>query len=257
VCSTGSICLYAAYCDQLSTTDLVEHYARTHSVDLAEARDRITAHAPVLAEDQPGRVRVRLVAEDFPPAVTTTILFLREIGSGAPEASQFDIGCTKLTAYRLPDGSHVISAQPIIPIPETEAYQVRRRRRQADDEFSRQVRTRVANAVPTLQRARAIAPASTLHVNLDWFSTRERDAVEELLAQEPAWAEIEWTGEENTRRAVQPHTTEEPVSLDAAYQLMRSAAGLSPAPDATSAWLVGDTGLTVRALADQVLAEET
>lgn len=57
--------LYAAYCDQLSTTDLVEQYAKTHSVDLAEARTAITTHAEALGEDQPGRVRVRLVAEDF------------------------------------------------------------------------------------------------------------------------------------------------------------------------------------------------
>lgn len=246
--------LYAAYCDQLSTSDLVDHYARTHGLDAAEAEEAVIGHAPALADEQPGRVRVRLIAEDFPPAVTSVVLFLREIGGGGPEATQLDIGCIKLTAYQLPDGSHVISAQPIIPIPETEAYQVQRRRRQAVDESSRHERTRVANAVPTLQREHAIAAGTKLRVNLALFSAREREAIEELIATELAWAELTWTGEESAQRAVLQASEEEPVSLAAAYQSLRSAARLPGAPGATRAWLVGDTGKTVRELADEILA---
>lgn len=250
--SESQALLYAAYCDQLSASDLVEQYTRTHGVSGEEARDAITAHAASLVDDQPGRVRVRLVAEDFPPSVTTTVLFLREIGAGA-----FDIGCTKLTAYRLPEGTHIVSAQPIIPIPETEGYQVRRRRRQADDESSRQSRTRVANAVPTLQRAGTITAGTALRVNLAWFSDREREAIENLFAREPRWREIVWTGEGNTWTAVRcPVLGDEPISLDAAYQALRAEAGLRGAPDATHAWTVGDTGKTVRDLADDVLAAQ-
>jgi len=51
--------LYAAYCDQLSTDDLVEQYSRTHTVEVAAAREALTGHAPAPAEEQPGRVRVR------------------------------------------------------------------------------------------------------------------------------------------------------------------------------------------------------
>ncbi|MGI8674977.1 MAG: hypothetical protein ACR2KD_06740 [Thermoleophilaceae bacterium] len=254
--SESQALLYAAYCDQLSTSDLVEQYARTHSVDSQEAREAINGHAPLLADDQPGRVRVRLVAEDFPPSVTATVLFLRDIGSGGPETSQLDIGCVKLTAYELSDDSHLISAQPIIPVPETEAYQVSRRRREADDESSRARRTRVANAVPTLQRSRAIEAGTKLRPKLDWFSDREREAVERLLQRDPSWAELEWTGESNARRAVLSGLVDEPASLDAAYQWLRQEAGLNPAPDATSAWTVGDTGKSVRELADDVLARE-
>lgn len=252
--SESQALLYAAYCDQLSTSDLVDQYAHTHSVDPEEAREAITNHAPLLAEDQPGRVRVRLVAEDFPPAVTSVILFLREIGIGGPEAAQLDIGCVKLTAYKLPQGQHVVSAQPLIPIPETEDYQVRRRRRQADDDSSREQRTRVANAVPTLQRASALPAGTSLRLNFDWFSDNERQAIEGLLNDEPDWCDIEWTGEANARRAVTTFAAEEPMSLDAAYQLLRQAAGLKPAPDATSAWVVPESGKTVRELADEILA---
>ncbi len=236
--------LYAAYCDQLSTDDLVEQYSRTHTVELPEARETLTNHAPALADEQPGRVRVRIVAEDFPPAVTAAVLFLREIGVGGPETSQLDIGCIKLTAYELPGGSHVISAQPIIPIPETEAFQVRRRQRQVVDDSSRQERTRVANAVPALQRAHAIAPGMILHVNLDWFSSQDREPIKALIERDPTWAEVTWTDEDSALRAVRQRDDEEPVSLAAAYQALREAAGLSDAPGATSAWLVGDMGLT-------------
>lgn len=254
--SESQALLYAAYCDQLSTTDLVDQYAHTHDVDAALAREAITTHAPLLSEDQPGRVRVRLVAEDFPPSVTSVVLFLREIGSGGPETARLDIGCVKLTAYRLPQGQHVVSAQPLIPIPETEDYQVRRRRRQADDDSSREQRTRVANAVPTVQRANALPAGTRLRLNFDWFSDNERQIIEGLLNDEPEWCDIEWTGETNARRAVITFAAEEPISLDAAYQLMRQAAGLKPAPDATSAWLVPESGKTVRELADEILAGE-
>lgn len=253
--SESQALLYAAYCDQLSTRDLAEQYARTHGVEEAGAREAITAHAPLLAEEQPGRVRVRLVAEDFPAAVTSVVLFLREIGNGGPEAAQLDIGCVKVTAYELPGGQHVVSAQPLIPIPETEDYQVRRRRRQADDDSSREQRTRVANAVPTLQHADALPEGAKLEINLSWFGDKEREAIESLLEEEPDWRVLEWTGETNARRAVTTFASDEPVSLDAAYQWMREAAGLRPAPGATSAWVVAGLNKTVRELADDVLAD--
>lgn len=242
--------VYAAYCDQLTTSDVVEQYARFHGVSVDEARERVVGHAPILAEEQPGKVRVRLVAEDFPSSVTSTVLFLRELGSGGPEAAKLDIGCTKLTAYALPDGTHVVSAQPLIPIPETEEYLVRRRKRDADDESSREARTRAVNATILLLREGAIEPGTKLRVNLDWFSAKDRVALRELLDSEPAWGEIVWTGEENQARAVQAAWSDEPVSLNAHHQEMRSRAGLGGQPGATSAWLVGDTGLSVRELAD-------
>lgn len=248
--------VYAAYCDELTTSDVAEQFARFHGVTADEARERIVGHAAVLATDQPGKVRVRLVAEDFPPSVTATVLFLRELGSGGPESAKLDIGCTKLTAYALPDGSHIVSAQPLIPIPETEDYLVRRRKRAADDESSREARTRAANATLTLLRARAIEPGTKLTVNLDWFSANDQVALRELLAAEPEWGQITWTGEENQARAVQVSWSDEPASVNGHHHEMRTRAGLGGQAGATSAWIVGDTGLSVRELADQLAEAE-
>lgn len=86
--------VYAAYCDQLTTDDIVDQYARFHQLDQSEAAARILEHAPILEDAQPGKVRVRIVAEDVPSSVTSTVLFLRELGSGGPEMSKLDIGCT-------------------------------------------------------------------------------------------------------------------------------------------------------------------
>jgi len=246
--------VYAAYCDQLATSDVVEQFARFHNTSIDEARERVVGHAPVLETDQPGKVRIRLVAEDFAPSVTATVLFLRELGSGGPASAKLDIGCIKLTAYSLPDGSHIVSAQPLIPIPETEEYLVRRRKRAADDESSREARTRAANATITLLRSGTVEPGTRLTVNLDWFGAKDQVALRALVASEPEWAEITWTGEENQGRAVQAAWSDEPVSINGHHHEMRARAGLGGQAGATGAWIVGDTGLSVRELADELVA---
>lgn len=247
--------VYAAACDQLTTDDLVQLHARKYELSYEESRARITAHAPVLADDQPGRVRVRLVAEDFSPSVTSTVLFLRDIGAGGPETAQLDVGCIKLTAYALPHGAHVLTAQPLIPVPETEAYQVRRRKRQASDDSSREARTRVANAIPTLQRAEALPPDTELSLKLEWFGERDRKAFQQLLSEEPAWGRVVWTGEKNSQRAVIACWSEEPVSLDAHHQKMRERAGLGVQGGATSRWVGTDKDTSLRDLADALVSK--
>lgn len=248
--------VYAPYCDQLTTNDVVIEYARFHEMEQEVARERIVDHAPLLADEQPGKVRIRLVAEDFPSSVTSTILFLRELGTGGSESAKLDIGCTKLTAYALPDGSHVMSAQPVIPIPETEEYLVRKRKRAAVDESAREARTRAVNATIALLRAATIEPGTKLTVDLNWFSAKDQAALTALLEQEPAWREIEWTGQENQARAVQVHWSDEPVSVNAHHHEMRCRARLGGQPGATHAWIVGDTGKSVRQLADELEAED-
>ena len=139
----------------------------------------------------------------------------------------------------------------MIPIPETEDYLVRRRARAAVDESSREARTRAVNATILLLRAGAIDPGTKLTVNLDWFSSRDQGPLRELLEKEPDLGEITWTGEENQARAVQVSWSDDPVSLSTHHHEMRSRAGLGGQPGATHAWIVGDTGKSVRELADE------
>lgn len=246
--------VYAAFCDQLTVDDIVQQYAVTHAVEHDEARAAVVGHAPGLETLPPGRVRVRILAEEFPPQVTSTVLFLRELGVGGRVGSQLDIGCTKLTAYELPDGSHLLAAQPVIPLPETEAYQVRRRRRAVADDDVQERSKRVPNAVVVLQREKSIAPETPLRLNRQWFSSRDRPQIDAFLDAHPEWGTVLWNAEVVVTRAVQVNWSDEPQSLDAHFQAVLEAAGIRGKPGATTAWVVGDTGRTVRELADDFLA---
>jgi hypothetical protein len=62
---------YAAYSAQLTLDDLAEEFARYHDSELEEARARLVDHAPSLEERGPGRIRIRLIAGEFGPAVTS------------------------------------------------------------------------------------------------------------------------------------------------------------------------------------------
>jgi hypothetical protein len=124
---------YAAYCSQLTLDDLAEEYARFHGVDLEEARAQLVDHAPSLEEHGPGRVRIRVVAGEFGPAVTSVVLWLRDYA--------LDIGCVEVKARRADTGHVIVSSRQIIPLPEAEDYLVRRRRKEQQEEQVRQEAT--------------------------------------------------------------------------------------------------------------------
>jgi hypothetical protein len=121
---------YAAYCSQLVLDDVAEEYARFHEVEVDEARARLVDHAPSLEEHGLGRVRIRVVAGDFGPAVTSVVLWLRDY--------DLDIGCVEIKARRADTGHIVISSRQVIPLPQAEDYLVRRRRKEQQEEQVRQ-----------------------------------------------------------------------------------------------------------------------
>src|SRR5215212_9682201 len=86
---------YAAYCSQLTVEDVVDAYARHHDLDKESARAEVFDHAPSLRSSELRPVRVRLIAETFGPSVTTTVLWLRDVG--------LDIGCVEVSPRSLPD----------------------------------------------------------------------------------------------------------------------------------------------------------
>jgi hypothetical protein len=116
---------YAAYCSKLTTQDLSEEYARYHEVDIDDGYARLVDHAPSLEDSEPGPVRIRLVAGEFGPAVTSVVLWLRE--------HDIDIGCIEVVAHEIEDGKVVVSTQQLIPLPDAEDYLVRRRRREQQE----------------------------------------------------------------------------------------------------------------------------
>lgn len=180
---------YAAYCSQLTVEDVVEAYGAHRKIGIEEARADVLEHAPSLAEDGLGPVRVRLVAEGFRPSVTTMVMWMhQELG--------LDIGCVRVTARLLPDGSAIVSSRLILPPPAAEDYLVGVRRREGEQEerIRRERTVRRPNAVPRLLEAGMLPPGAKLVLKLDTFTQKERDRVGKLLESDPPAGEAEWTG---------------------------------------------------------------
>lgn len=159
---------YAAYCSQLVLEDVVEEYARFHDVDVDEARVRLVDHAPSVEEHGPARVRIRLVAGEFGPAVTSVVLWLRDY--------DVDIGCVEIKARKADTGHITISASQIIPLPQAEDYLVRRRRKEQEEEHVRQETVEY-----TWEMYAEHYPASRLEVARELFARLEQYGVEHEL----------------------------------------------------------------------------
>jgi hypothetical protein len=178
---------YAAYCSQLTVEDLVEAFARFHDVGVEEARASLLEHAPALGEGDVGGVRIRLVAEDFGPAVTSVVLWLRE--------HDIDIGCVEVTARQNTPASAVLSARQIIPLPAAEDYLVRRRRKEQEEEERKTRERRKETSAAILVRTKLVERGAVLKLKVDQFSKSLRPNVEALIADEPDTALAEWTGD--------------------------------------------------------------
>ena len=175
---------YAAFCSQLTVSEVVEEYSRTHTVDREQALSDICDHAPALLDRELGPVRIRLVAESFRPSVTHVVMWLRE--------HDIDIGCVQMTTRRHPDGSALITARRLLPPPAAEDYLVRRRQREAE-ESEREATTRSRNSVTILLEAAALEPGTPLRLKLSRLGDAE-EAVRAAIEEDPRFGEAEWTG---------------------------------------------------------------
>lgn len=121
---------YAAYCSTLSLDDIAEMYASFHGVRqrreigrdeaLAAIRDFVSAPDFDELDDKP---RIILAAEQFPPEMTATMLWLRSF--------DLDISAVRLRPYRIGD-KVLVESSVLIPLPEAEEYLIRRERKDAE-----------------------------------------------------------------------------------------------------------------------------
>jgi hypothetical protein len=152
---------------------------------LDEARAKVLDHAPALEVNELKRIRIRLVAERFGPAVTHVVMWLRDYG--------LDIGCVQVRARSTGDGNAVISARQLLPPPAAEEYLVRRRHREAEEE-SREATTRRRNSVTILLEAAALSRGQPLKLRTSRFSDAMREKAEAAIRDDPRIGEVEWTG---------------------------------------------------------------
>lgn len=126
---------YAAMAANMTLDQIVEahaQYLRRRDID-EDAAERVRAHLvdeggveePQVATERP---RILLVSEDFSRELTTSVLWLNEIG--------LDIRCVRLRIYRNGE-ERLIDVDQVIPLPEAQEYLVRVRERAAESEERR------------------------------------------------------------------------------------------------------------------------
>lgn len=130
---------YASFCSTLTGEDVQQLYREFHNrregtdlspedvgerfIDFVDADERIPVADSGLADlELDDRPRIMLAAGDFGTEITSPVLWLRqEYG--------LDISCIRLSAYER-DGEYLVQGQRVIPVPETEEYMTKRRKKE-------------------------------------------------------------------------------------------------------------------------------
>lgn len=150
---------YAAYVAACQFGDVVAMYAAYHSVDDVTASETLlellggSEQDPPVIDDTP---RIVLVAGDFRPEVTTTVLWLVD------NFENMDIRCVRLQPFQV--GERIlVSSEVIIPLPEAEQYRlsVQRKRREIVD--TQAAKAKAGRLIPRLLDAGALAIGDTLY----------------------------------------------------------------------------------------------
>lgn len=143
----------------------------------------LEAHAPLLDDSTLRQPRVVLLAADFSKVVTSTVVFLREIG--------LDMRLVRFQAYRT-EAELIITVSRHYPVPEVEEFTlmpelVEQREERAD----RQRRQRETSAVRRLIAASAVLPGTRFRLRPGWGPGEEaRAAVEQWAASDPRRAQV-------------------------------------------------------------------
>ena len=126
---------YAAMISQLTWKDTVEIFGRYLEAEYPdETRNAEKELVKFLEWDEPkeddfgAETHILLVSADFSDELTTSVLWLNDMG--------LNITCVQISPYQF-EGKVLINVQQIIPIPETEDYQVRVRRKGEEKKTAR------------------------------------------------------------------------------------------------------------------------
>jgi hypothetical protein len=114
---------YAAMVSRFNLDVLAEVYAASSAspseLTPQEALTTLQDWAPGLSDESVGSPRIILLATAFSPPVTNLAMFLYENG--------IDIRLSRVQPYETPDGGHIVTVSPILPIPNAEDFMVKPR----------------------------------------------------------------------------------------------------------------------------------
>ena len=193
----GPAIKYAAMASRILPETLADHYARFQSrrqmpVTPDEALADLQAHAPDLSQESLRRPRIVLLARDFSPVVTASVVWLSEMG--------LDISLVQISAFRsyvygqLGSGNvPMISVSQLYPLREVEEFTISPERQLAKEMAESKRRVQDASTVRRLVTAETVADGTifTLSPRSD-LSFDMRSQLEEWLHADPARRTAHW-----------------------------------------------------------------
>jgi Domain of unknown function (DUF4268) len=188
---------YAAMASRTLPETLADQYARFQSrrqvpMTADEALADLQAHAPDLSQESLRRPRIVLLARDFSPVVTASVVWLNEMG--------LDISLVQISAFRsyvyghLGSGSvPMISVSQIYPLREVEEFTISPERQLAKQITESRRRVQDASNVRRLVTAETVADGTifTFTPRSD-VSFDLRSQLEEWLHVDPARRTAHW-----------------------------------------------------------------
>jgi len=193
---------YAAMASRILPESLADHFARFQSRRQApmtadEALAELQAHAPDLSQETLRRPRIVLLARDFSPVVTASVVWLSEMG--------LDIALVQISAFRSyvygQAGSGnvpMISVSQMYPLREVEEFTISPERQLAKETADSKRRVQDASTVRRLVTSESVAEGTIFT-----FAPRNdlgfemRTQLEEWLNVDPARRTAHWQNSQN------------------------------------------------------------
>jgi hypothetical protein len=188
---------YSAMASRILPESLADLFARFQSrrqspMTADEALAELQSHAPDLSQESLRRPRIVLLARDFSPVVTASVVWLSEMG--------LDISLVQISAFRSyvygQSGSSnvpMISVTQLYPLREVEEFTISPERQLAKEMADSKRRVQDASTVRRLVTAESVADGTlfTLAPRND-FSFELRSQLEEWLHADPARRTAHW-----------------------------------------------------------------
>lgn len=188
---------YAALVSRFTGQTLVEHFQRFMDMagtplDEATARERLCAHVGGDLDDELLRSpRIVLVAGSFPPVVTSTVVWLTEMG--------LDISIQQVQAYRVHGDHLVVTVSQLFPVPDVEEFTVSPQRAEARTREDARRGRREKSSVVRLVESGVVPDGTLVRLQLSTTVSPEiRALVDAWIDEDPQRGEARWF---NDRRA--------------------------------------------------------
>lgn len=153
---------YAAYVAAAQFDDVAHMHADHHGIPVEVSRTQLAELLGSVEDDAPiidSTPRIVLVAGDFRPEVTTTVLWLID-------NYEMDIRCVRLQPFEV-GPRVVVHSETVIPLPEAEQYRLGVLRKRKEVEREQQARERAGRLLPRLRDAEAIEEGQNLYFRTD------------------------------------------------------------------------------------------